>query len=181
MYSMYIYLIQWCSHTSSRLILIRLDSKMIRIIFMQLKFILHIILFSERRHSIFYIQNKGLFFSSITKMQYSFLLYVQNAGLYFFSFTRMLAYFLLLSSCSLLFFIFLKRRLTCFAFSECMLTCIPDAYTVYGSYIKIPQCMLVYPKKLYTLERKPPSAFVRPVVGEGLCSLTDFVQNSQRG
>ncbi len=78
-------------------------------------------------------------------------------------------------------FIFPKRRLTCFAFSECMLTRIADAYTVYGPYIKIPQCMLVYPKKLYTLERKPPSAFVRPVVGEGLCTLTDFVQNSQRG
>jgi hypothetical protein len=34
---------------------------------------------------------------------------------------------------------------------------------------------------VYTLEGKPPSVFVRPVVGEGLRSLTAFVQNSQRG
>jgi hypothetical protein len=36
------------------------------------------------------------------------------------------------------------------------------------------------PKKLYTLEWKPPSVFVRPVVGEGLSTLPDFVQKSQR-
>ncbi len=32
----------------------------------------------------------------------------------------------------------------------------------------------------YTLEGRPPSTFVRPVVGEGLCTLIDFVQNGQR-
>jgi hypothetical protein len=37
------------------------------------------------------------------------------------------------------------------------------------------------PKKLYTLEGKPPSVFVRRVLGEGLCTLTAFVQNSRRG
>ncbi len=36
-------------------------------------------------------------------------------------------------------------------------------------------------KKLYALEGKPPSALVHPVVGEGLCTLTDGVQNSRRG
>jgi hypothetical protein len=37
------------------------------------------------------------------------------------------------------------------------------------------------PKKLYTLEGKPPSAFVRSVVGEGLSTLPDFVQKCWRG
>ncbi len=36
-------------------------------------------------------------------------------------------------------------------------------------------------KKLYTLEGKPPSAFVRPVVGEALSTLPDSVQKSWRG
>ncbi len=38
-------------------------------------------------------------------------------------------------------------------------------------------------KKLYTLEGRPPpppSAFVRLVLGEGLSTLADFVQNSRR-
>jgi hypothetical protein len=35
-------------------------------------------------------------------------------------------------------------------------------------------------KKLFTLEGKLPSAFVHPLVGEGLCTWTDFVQNSRR-
>jgi hypothetical protein len=39
---------------------------------------------------------------------------------------------------------------------------------------------LSVPKKLYTLEGKPPSAFVPRVVGEGLSTLTDFVQKSRR-
>jgi hypothetical protein len=37
------------------------------------------------------------------------------------------------------------------------------------------------PKKLYTLEGRPPSVFVRPVVGEGLSTVTDFVQYSRMG
>ncbi len=36
------------------------------------------------------------------------------------------------------------------------------------------------PKKLYTLEGKSPSAFVRPVVGKDLSTLPDFVQKSWR-
>ncbi len=36
------------------------------------------------------------------------------------------------------------------------------------------------PKKLYTLEWKPPSVFVRPVVGECLSTLPNFVQKSRR-
>jgi hypothetical protein len=35
-------------------------------------------------------------------------------------------------------------------------------------------------KKLYTLEWKPPSVIVRPVVGEGLSTLPNFVQKSRR-
>jgi hypothetical protein len=35
-------------------------------------------------------------------------------------------------------------------------------------------------KKLYTLEGKPPSVFVRPVVGEALSTLPDCVQKSRR-
>ncbi len=34
--------------------------------------------------------------------------------------------------------------------------------------------------KRYTLEGKPLSAFVRLVVGEGLSTLTDFVQKNRR-
>jgi hypothetical protein len=33
----------------------------------------------------------------------------------------------------------------------------------------------------YTLEERPPSAFVRPVVGEGLCTLTDFCTEQLEG
>jgi hypothetical protein len=41
--------------------------------------------------------------------------------------------------------------------------------------------LYVQPTKLYTLEGRPPSAFVRPVVGEGTSTLTDIVQNSRQG
>jgi hypothetical protein len=36
------------------------------------------------------------------------------------------------------------------------------------------------PKKLYTIEGRPSSKLVHPVVGEGLGTLTDFVQNIWR-
>jgi hypothetical protein len=36
----------------------------------------------------------------------------------------------------------------------------------------------VNPKKLCTLEGRPPSAFVCPAVGVGLSTVADFVQNS---
>jgi hypothetical protein len=38
----------------------------------------------------------------------------------------------------------------------------------------------ITPKKLYTLEGKPPSAFVCPVMEEGLSTLPDFVQKNWR-
>jgi hypothetical protein len=48
-----------------------------------------------------------------------------------------------------------------------------------GTTVTVPTKEALYPRKeLCILERRPPSAFVYPVVLEGLSTFTDVVQNS---